>query len=182
MLTLSNPLITITQNEMPLDLRLWVDPFRLVCLTLEATTEISEASIDIPGFNKGSTDRRPRQLLAVLTYCYAIGSLSSQEIERLVQSDDMVRYLAANSSPTCDELRIFRRRWKLIIKQSLVSLLILVWRARSLAPAASEPLIKRGDQPGLAPTVPSDLLRQFLCEADQRIYQAVRLDTMELDF
>jgi hypothetical protein len=182
MVTQMQTMTSASPNAMPLDLRRWIDPGSLVRLTLEATTEINEASIDVPGFNNGSIDHRPRVLLAVLTYCYAAGTLSSEEIERHIRHDDMVRYLAANSYPGRDELRLFRRRWKQVIKQCLVNLLILVWRVRTGERINTEPPWRRLGQAASAPTVPAALLREFVCEADHRIYQAVQLDSMALDF
>ena len=182
---MTTPVSTMTPvgpSRVPFDLRLWINSRRLVGLTLEATTEISEASIDLPGFNIGSVDHRPRVLLALLTYCYATGTLASQEIERRIDTDDAVRYLAANSHPTSDDLRLFRRQWKQLIKQCLVNLLILAWRSRSIVAADSDQPRTGWSRDPAEQTVPIELRRNFMGEADQRIYQAVQLDSMDLDF
>ena len=182
MATSISTMTPVGPSRVPFDLRLWINARRLVGLTLEATTEINEASIDLPGFNLGNIDHRPRVLLALLTYCYATGTLASQEVERRIDTDDAVRYLAANGHPDSGDLRVFRRRWKHLIKQCLVNLLILAWRARSIVTADSDEQ-RAGSSRDLAEqAVPAELLRHFVSEADQRIYQAVQLDSMDLDF
>jgi hypothetical protein len=53
---------------------------------------------------------RAEILLSVLTYCYAKGSLRSDEVERLVAENAAVEWLASGGAITADEVRIFRQR------------------------------------------------------------------------
>ena len=161
--------------RVPVDLSDWVGRNGLACLALEAATETGDQALAGLFQNDPAALTRAKTLLALLTYCYATGTFASQESERRIATDDAVRYLAANSHPRSDDLRVFRRRWKHLIKQCLVTLLILAWRSRSIGAADS-------DCEPATPPVPAELLRHFVCDAEQRIHQAVQLDSMDLDF
>jgi hypothetical protein len=48
-------------------------------------------------------------LLTLLTYCYAAGIYGSEDIEWACEHDVTVRYICANTLPTQDNIRRFRR-------------------------------------------------------------------------
>jgi hypothetical protein len=70
----------------------------------------------------GDAGFRPEMLLSLLTYCYATGVFSSQDIEAACRQDPVARYLCANNFPDAKTLRRFRRLHREQIRQSLANL------------------------------------------------------------
>src|SRR5688572_19509416 len=50
-----------------------------------------------------------RSLLTVLTYCYAMGTYASQEVEAVLRNDILLRYLRGDELPDWHILCRFRR-------------------------------------------------------------------------
>jgi hypothetical protein len=57
-----------------------------------------------------TTAYHPRAMLAMLTYCYAIGVYGSQDVEELMYSDADFRALCGMNYPDWKQLKRFRRR------------------------------------------------------------------------
>lgn len=56
-------------------------------------------------------DGAPEPVLrTLLTYCYTMGILASEEIESAARHDSTIRYLCANHFPDWQEVRAFRRK------------------------------------------------------------------------
>ncbi len=150
----------------PDDLRQWIDARTLVSCVLEAV----QATVQVPDQALPETLPlgRPRMLLTILTYSYAVGLLGSDEIAHQIVVDPELGYLSAKSEPTPSELRHFRRYHRAMLQWSLSHLLERAWKARpdfSLSKCRDQGLIDRAA--GQA--------------AEQRINQAVLTDTMALD-
>jgi hypothetical protein len=141
--------------ELPRDLREWIDDRRLVQFVYEA---VEEANKHLPA-------GQARVLLTVLTYSYALGVYSSDEIQDRVTTDSQLQYLSANVTPSSSELRQFRRHHKEVLQRCLSVLLELVWGERA------QFAWRRFD--GKA---------AFTGAAKDRIEQAVLVDTISLDY
>lgn len=98
----------------------------------------------------------PALLRTLLTYCYATGLYDSREIERAASHDPAVRYICAHHPPSWNQIRQFRRQFREPLRQVLAQLASLLnWRGR-----------------------PSSA---WLADADARLLQAIRADSMALD-
>lgn len=72
------------------------------------------------------SDGTPAAVLhSVLTFCYATGVFSSNDIEAAALHDPLVRYLCANHRPSWQTIREFRRRNSATLKLSLARLFAL---------------------------------------------------------
>ena len=171
----------VTPSRLPYDLSVWVDKCTLVKLTLEVTTEFASTVSRNAHPSPPLDDYPPAMLLTLMAYSYATGVFPSSEIERRTYQDDMVRYITANDHPNRDVLRAFRRRRRVVIRECLVKLFLLVWQHRCAA--ASYDNGSRDDHPAVQrrPDLSPETIRLLLGEADQRIDRAVQYDSMELD-
>ena len=101
----------------------WAGKTGLVSLVLSAVE-----AVDWPGKEKnfarqGGPNFQSGMLMALLTYCYAIGIYSSQDIEASIREDKTVRYLCANTSPDWKTLRRFRKSHRDPLKKCLLNVL-----------------------------------------------------------
>jgi len=181
MMNMTRDRAPMAPGGLPYDLSIWVDKCTLVKLTLEVTTEFASTVSRGAHPSPPLDDYPPAMLLTLMAYSYATGVFPSSEIERRTYQDDMARYITANDHPNRDVLRAFRRRWRVVIRECLVNLFVLVWQHRCAAASHDDggrddyPTVERG--PALSP----ETMRLCLCEADQRIDRAVQYDSMELD-
>jgi hypothetical protein len=168
-------------RQLPCDLSRWLGKRVLACLVLEAATESGSAIFRFHPSASDTSAPRPQTLLALLTYCYATGIYASSEIEFQRSQDAMINYLAASSHPDANRLRLFRRHWRPVIKQSLVKLFQLIWQHRFNETPADNGASACGD--GVCGTAKRDgeWNRLFVAEAEARIDRAVQLDCMYAD-
>ena len=124
-----------------------------------------------PGAARG--DRATgRVLSSVLTFCYATGIYSSQEIEEAARHDPIVRYLCANHRPRWEEIRDFRRRNSTALKMALGRVIQVV----------------QVGVPDRSGRYVDDSRRRFgsdqdcLAAADQQLRRAIQADSVALDF
>jgi hypothetical protein len=123
----------------------------LIRMVYEATEHPAWARMAFAGF-----DTTPDPVLrSVVTYSYATGVFSSQDIEAAASHDPAMRYLCANHQPDWGTIRDFRRRNTPGIKLAL---------ARVFALALDE--------------VQS---AEHRYEADQRLARAIQADSCALD-
>lgn len=71
-----------------------------------------------------------RVMLSLLTYSYACGLYSSEEIERAIQRVPALRYLSAGLRPDSAQIRWFRRRHRRALTKCLGRTLALAWQRR----------------------------------------------------
>jgi hypothetical protein len=219
------------------DVSTWTGPGPLVCFVLEAVTSLpwqalapeagaeshrSDAGVQgqlrvvghppraCVGSEVRPSDFGPAQrvMLSLLTYCYACGRYSSEEIERAIEREPVLRYLSAGLRPASAQIRGFRRRHRRALTRCLGQVLALAWRRRLEAgPDAGCPPHAEGvtcSAPAASPEPSTHQTPRYLWEADrsvgvprrdpysplqrlctqmavQRIDQAVLLDSMALD-
>lgn len=95
---------------LPCDLREWVAEDDLVHFVLEAVRTMDLKGFAVNERGTGSAQYPPGMLLALLIYCYAMGTFSSRKIERLTHQHLSVRYLCGNTHPDHDTIASFRAR------------------------------------------------------------------------
>lgn len=123
----------------------------------------------IPRQPDSAADATPEAVLrTVLTFCYATGINSSEEIETATVHDPVVRYLCANHRPNWETIREFRRTNVSSIKIALARLFQGVLQNGSrLYPALSmSRFIPAGD---------------YTTAAGLRLSRAVQADSYALD-
>lgn len=106
------------------------------------------------------------QTTTLLTYCYARGIYSSEEIEARLPFDSAISYICAGSKPDWHWLRRFRRDNSLLILGVLTRLLELV-----------------SSQFGMLPTavIPERWRNGFREQALDRLREAIQADCMAMD-
>jgi transposase len=171
----SNPAPT-----MPGDLSRYLGRKTVVKLILDAVHSVIGDSVDYQWFaSDGKTFQRP-MMLTLLTYCYATGVYGSAEIELNIERDRMTHYLCAWTYPDIDVIRGFRRLNRREILQCLVLVLRRAWELRF---SEDEPS-PAGDACGrrlLNRWFRSEVAPDFTADAEQRIAEAIRADSMTLD-
>lgn len=156
------------------DLCDWLSERDLLSLVLEAVQLVEGPSNGLRSY-RSLPPGPPRLSLTILTYSYAIGLYSSEEIERRVLTDRDLRYLAARSCPSGSDLRRFRRNHREKVQGALAALLRLAWEHHV---AGDFPIDERWKE--LPPA--TAMMREFFDhEAEQRVTRAVFVDSMALD-
>ena len=162
------------------DVSSWMSSRDLVSLILDVVQTIESPKLDSnPAFDFNGI-LRPRMMVTVLTYCYATGMYSSQEIENATGQNETVRYLCARTFPTWQDLLRFRRQHKELIHEALSKVLqaacdFKLWLAASLDPEVGTFEMPSGTQHEASPAI------NFSEIAHHRIKAAVFLDSVMLD-
>jgi hypothetical protein len=78
-------------------------------------------------------DFNPAQIVTLLTYCYARGIYSSEEIEARLPNDKAIAYICAGVKPDWHLLRRFRRQHVFLLIEALAQLIKLVSPLNALA-------------------------------------------------
>ena len=81
----------------------------------DAVLELDDQTRSLPA--------KSRMLLTLVTYCYARGLYSAEEIESAAHVDPVVSYICARDYPTAIEIRDFRRNRKDLVVQALAKAL-----------------------------------------------------------
>lgn len=154
---------------LPDDLREWMEEQSLARLVVAAgqAARISNKTgtgRDLPGCNGESS------ILSLITYYYALGIYSSQDIEGRATQDEMVRQFAAEFYPEAGILRSFRRHNRGELQRSLQYVLEQAWLLHC---DANLSLWARGDAGWTAAS--------FAVKAQDRINRAVEIDSVERD-
>ena len=150
-------------SPLPLDLSSWCSTQELVRLVLESVQNTPL---------RGSTHLelfqgfQPRMLLTLLTYCYATGVYSSQEIEIEIGRNSTVRYLCARSMPDWNVIREFRR----VQKEAITASLVQVFSGAFNLDGTEK------NQP-----MESATLQFLIQEAQRRVSRAIFLDSVSMD-
>jgi hypothetical protein len=150
------------------DLNISLSAPRLICSVFEAVQHVTWPK----KVRAQDSDTTPDAILqSVLTYCYAIGILASDEIETAAVHDPVIRYLSANYRPKWEAIREFRRRNVKELKESLAVTFKLVTAIPASDSAYSFGLFDRF------------FPNQTFCNlAGQRLSRAVEADSHALDF
>jgi hypothetical protein len=163
--------------HLPSNLTVWMGERILAGLTLEITSELGHAMLRDESPNSQWHTIGPQMLLGLLTYCYATGVLSSNEIAESAAQAGMIRYLSAYTLPEAKILKAFRRRWHPLLRQSLIVLFNRAWGYHFGNPCASTHFKQFPEFP-----CPIHEARRFFEEESElRIRRAIHLDTIEAD-
>jgi hypothetical protein len=154
-------------GRVPYDLIQWMDETSLAILAMESGHAMSLGRSAFPR----QDDSKTGFLLGLVTYCYARGIFTLADIVSVGRGAKHGWGVAANPALTHSMVREFLQPWRQIIKQNLITVFREAWRRRYAVHAA-------GMSCGLGSNVPSlhelDALRQFVCEADERLFRAIR--------
>jgi hypothetical protein len=145
--------------QIPDDLREWVEARELVALVLAAVHETEELVEDGPRLPAGEA----RLLVNVMTYSYAVGIYSSEDIELRAIEDPEVAYLSGRYRVSSVALRQFRRHYRAFLQRGLCRLFQRVCQTRG----------------GGSDSHDQDTALVLLAEG--RINRSVLADTMALD-
>jgi len=88
----------------------WLPADHLARFVVETVERLDLRAIENSYAGRGELAYRPKVLLALLIYGYAIGTFSSRKIERACSDSIAFRYIAANTSPDHDTIANFRKR------------------------------------------------------------------------
>jgi transposase len=92
------------------DMQDWLPEKHLARFVVGAVEQLDLRSVEASYEGRGFRAYRPKTLLALLIYGYAVGTYSSRKIERATVDSISFRYIAANMSPDHDTIADFRRR------------------------------------------------------------------------
>jgi hypothetical protein len=156
--------------QIPGNLAEWIGEQRLVHLALDAVQGVNwKAEGKLPGTFSG---HRPQMLLTLLTWCYAAGIYSSQDIARACRESKTLRYICARNFPDWLILRKFRRQHRELVDEALRKVLMQAW-AGKLDDAETDYL---GYQ-----WIETDLSAQINASVRARLELAILLDGMDAD-
>src|SRR5262245_2305896 len=165
----------------PVDLSACVDKKSLVSLVLDAVLELEDSELrPVAGASSGIAFR-PKNMLALLTYCYATGIYGSEDIEDVMYRDAIVRYFCGHEIPDWKSLRRFRRYNREAIHKCLED--VCAFAAQRQHPHS--PRAARGMN--CSPEVSSQARFQAVdraemaAEAERRLEQAMWIDSMALE-
>lgn len=88
----------------------WLPEKHLARFIVNAVEHLDLERVERSYEGRGHRAYRPKTLLALLLYGYAVGTFSSRKIERATRDSVAFRYIAANMSPDHDTIADFRRR------------------------------------------------------------------------
>jgi hypothetical protein len=114
-----------------------------------------------------------KEMLGAVSYCYAKGVYTSEEIERKMMRDSKLRESVHGNVPSANAIRRFRALNRGAIQQTLEKVFRVLWKKR---PSAAEP--KRFDPVGQAGENTVSVGRR---EAAERLDQAAFIDNMSKD-
>ena len=79
-------------RPIPVDLSAWLDKKSLVGLVLDAVLTVDDSTLRPVAASTAGIAFRPKTMLALLTYCYAVGIYGSEDIEDVMCRDAIFRY------------------------------------------------------------------------------------------
>jgi len=147
-------------------------------LVLAAVRQIDPRLIPLPAAGAGIACQ-PRVLLGLLTYCYASGVFSSQEIEARMRKDSILILLCGQELPDWQVIRRFRRYNREVIQRCLE--VTLYHATAGCGPRA--PVGPEGNDPVASAARSCDAVDRERCckDASERIRWAINLDHMFMD-
>jgi hypothetical protein len=156
------------------DLEVTLEATRLLCSVFQSIQQVDwRATQPIP-----VGDPTPHAILqTLLTYSYAVGNFSSDEIESAAIHDPATRYLCANYTPRSETIREFRRHNAASVTASLVNLFKAITAAapQTYCAAAFERFEGLERPNRFAPS------HNLFTLAQQRLARAIKADSHALD-
>jgi hypothetical protein len=106
--------------SVPLDLSEWVDAKVIGTWVNEEIGTLDWSNPEFAAVLAANPKFRPRELLTVLSYAYAIGIYESEEVSRLCTADAVFREMCGEEVPSHRALERFRRENRGLFKWILV--------------------------------------------------------------
>jgi hypothetical protein len=166
----------------PEKLNVWLSESALASLVLAAVQQTDAASLNrVAPMNSGMA-YEPRLLLALVTYCYALGIYGSQDVEAMMRADKIFRFLCGGEFPGWQAIRRFRRHNRERIQRCLEETFRLARQMKY--PRRMEPLPEHsGERPAEAAFTGASRQASFNTEflsdmACERIERAMFIDSM----
>ncbi len=153
----------------------------LASLVVKAVRRVDEGLLQPVAGKSAGVAYQPRQLLALVTYCYAAGIYPSQDIEDIMRKDRLFRFHCENEFPDWHLIRRFRRHNRELIQQCLAEILGGIWLCTETPePTDSGEAVQAGDS-----AIPRWRLAMDWShlenEANERINLAILSDSMATD-
>ena len=147
-------------------------------LVLGIVRFMDEGELNPPAASGAALALRPRVMLAMLTYCYAIGVYGSADVEWMMREDASLRALCGREIPDWRRLKRFRRQNHALLQCALEETFRGAWslscRARE---AASATLVCPPEAAG-SRRPDSAVADWIAAEAAARIERAMFIDLM----
>ena len=150
----------------------------LADLVLESVRLVDEGELNPPAAGVAGPAFPPRAMLALLTYCYAIGVYGSQDVEWMMREDASLRALCGTGIPDWRKLKRFRRQNHALLQRALEETFRGAWslscRARpaACAPCGASHVEAGNGRPEAA------MADWIAAEASARIERAMFIDLM----
>lgn len=116
------PAATEELFALPLDLTEWIEQCTLLEWVEADVEQFDWKHPELVAYLGQHPEYRPKSLLCLLTYAYAIQVYGSEEIVNRCYSDTVFRLLSENKAPAAAELRRFRRENRGLLKGMLMAL------------------------------------------------------------
>jgi hypothetical protein len=149
-------------------------------LVLESVRLVDEGELNPPAAAAAAPGFRPRVMLAMLTYCYAIGVYGSEDVELMMHEDASLRALCGRDIPDWKSLKRFRRQNHAVLQRALEETFRGAW---SLSCRAHQVIgVHRGDRTAEAGDgLPDPEVADWIAaEAEARIERAMFIDLMAI--
>lgn len=156
--------------QFPVALGLALDNKALAGLVLKAVRGVNEKELNPPVVG-ATTAYHPQVMLAMLTYCYAIGVYGSQEVEAMMRADADFRALCGMDYPDWRRLKRFRRDNHAPLRRALEETFRSAWSmGREVETSCNGCANQDAAPPGW-----------IAAEAQARIEQAMFIDLMAVE-
>jgi hypothetical protein len=155
-----------------------LDNKELADLVLETVRFVDEGELNPPAASAAAPAFRPRAMLAILTYCYAIGVYGSEDVELMMREDASLRALCGSEIPNWKELKRFRRQNHAMLQRALEETFRSAWSLSCRAQQAGS-ASRAGPPVEAVHRLPVPAMADWTAaEAAARIEQAMFIDLM----
>jgi hypothetical protein len=110
------------QLGLPWDVTTWLDREEILRTIGRVLESIDWTDPNLVAFEQKHPNFRPRMFLTLLSYVYAIGMYSSQDIVDACFTDATLRSISAGNPPTPREIMAFRRENRGLLRWVLVEI------------------------------------------------------------
>lgn len=134
---------TTTEKEelsIPLDLSVWAPAAQLREWIMSDVAKLDWTNAELLELLRKHPDFEPKALLNTMTYAYATGVFSAEEMARRCSEDQSFRGVRPKLPPRIGELKAFRRENRGLLKWCLVNVIIRALKSQIVEAEAAEPL------------------------------------------
>jgi hypothetical protein len=127
----------------PQDLTEWAEACRLMEWVEEEVNRLDWENPEVQRLIKQNPDFHPKALLNLLTYAYATGVFSKDEIVRRCYSETVYKLICEKQAPMPSELMRFRREHRGLLRGLIYQVLVRALRHKYVGDAFLPPGLKR---------------------------------------